>query len=236
MSEYMEKFNVSRLIGAPPGYVGYEEGGQLSEAVRKKPFSVVLLDEIEKAHPDVFNVLLQVFDDGKLTDSLGHKIDFRNTIIIMTSNIGAREITKGGGLGFAKTDEKQSFEDMKKFVMSEVKKFFRPEFVNRIDEIIVFHQLLEEHISAIIDIQINDIRKRLEAKNLDLELTPQAKDFIIKKGYDQIYGARPLKRALQKYIEDPLSLDLLEGLFDKAKKIMVDKSETEDKLVFKKSI
>jgi len=236
MSEYMEKFNVSRLIGAPPGYVGYEEGGQLTEAVRRKPFSVVLLDEIEKAHPDLFNVLLQLFDEGRLTDSLGHKVDFKNTIIIMTSNIGAREISKGGGIGFAKTDKKQSFEDMKKLVMSEVKKAFRPEFINRIDEIIVFHQLDENHISQIIDLQIEEIRKRLEERNLDIELTVAAKEFLIKKGYDTTYGARPLKRAIQKYIEDPLALDLLEGIFDDAKKIIADYLENEDKLVFKKSI
>ncbi|HPN30831.1 MAG TPA: ATP-dependent Clp protease ATP-binding subunit [bacterium] len=234
MSEYMEKFNVSRLIGAPPGYVGYEEGGQLTEAVRKKPFSVVLLDEIEKAHPDLFNVLLQVFDDGKLTDSLGHKVDFRNTIIIMTSNIGAREITKGGGMGFAKTNAEQSFEDMKKMVMSEVKKLFRPEFVNRVDEIIVFQQLTENDISKIVDLQMNEIKKRLEEKNLDIELDDGAKQFLIKRGYDQNYGARPLKRAIQKYIEDPLSMDLLEGIFDNAKKILVTKNAIEDNLSFSK--
>ncbi|HPP87220.1 MAG TPA: AAA family ATPase, partial [bacterium] len=180
--------------------------------------------------------LLQLFDEGRLTDSLGHKVDFKNTIIIMTSNIGAREISKGGGIGFAKTDKKQSFEDMKKLVMSEVKKAFRPEFINRIDEIIVFHQLDENHISQIIDLQIEEIRKRLEERNLDIELTVAAKEFLIKKGYDTTYGARPLKRAIQKYIEDPLALDLLEGIFDDAKKIIADYLENEDKLVFKKSI
>ena len=235
MSEYMEKFNISRLIGAPPGYVGYEEGGQLTEAVRKKPFSVVLLDEVEKAHPDIFNVLLQMFDDGALTDSLGHKIDFKNTIIIMTSNIGAREITKGGGIGFAKTDKQQSFEDMKKLVMSEVRKVFRPEFINRVDEIVVFHQLAEEHIGKIVDIQIAEIRKRLEEKNLDIELSESARKFLVEKGYDPAYGARPLKRALLRYVEDPLALDLLEGLFDNTRKIIAEKSELEDKLTFKKA-
>jgi ATP-dependent Clp protease ATP-binding subunit ClpC len=211
MSEYMEKFNVSRLIGAPPGYVGYEEGGQLTEAVRRKPFSIVLLDEIEKAHHDLFNILLQLFDEGQLTDSLGHKVDFRNTIIIMTSNIGAKKITKsGGGLGFAKMDEEQSFEDMKKVVMSEVKKLFKPEFVNRIDETIVFHQLNE--------------------------LMESAREFLVKEGFDPDYGARPLKRAIQRYIEDPLALELLEGVFKTTKKIGVEKADEEKKLVFKKLI
>lgn len=206
MSEYMEKFAVSRLIGAPPGYVGYEEGGKLTEAVRRKPYSVVVLDEIEKAHPDVYNILLQVMDDGILTDSLGHKVSFKNTILIMTSNIGARLISKGKTLGFVPQEDKErDYKEMKDTVMDEVKRVFNPEFINRIDEIIVFRPLTEDDMYKILDINFKKVEDKLRDRNIKLVLTDKAKDFIIKKGFDPNYGARPLLRTIQKYIEDPLS-------------------------------
>jgi len=213
MSEYMEKFSVSRLIGAPPGYVGYEEGGELTERVRRRPYSVILFDEIEKADPDVFNILLQIMDDGRLTDSQGHIVDFRNTIIIMTSNIGGMEIvTSRKNLGFVESDSyEREFSDMKNKVLEEVKKVFKPEFINRVDEIIVFHKLTKEHIEQIIDILLKDIRARLSERHITLTLSPEAKDFLVSIGYDAVYGARPLKRAIQRYIEDPLSEELLKG-------------------------
>ncbi|WP_448376623.1 ATP-dependent Clp protease ATP-binding subunit [Fervidobacterium sp.] len=213
MSEYMEKFSVSRLIGAPPGYVGYEEGGELTERVRRRPYSVILFDEIEKADPDVFNILLQIMDDGRLTDSQGHIVDFRNTIIIMTSNIGGMEIvTSRKNLGFVENDSyEREFSDMKNKVLEEVKKVFKPEFINRVDEIIVFHKLTKEHIEQIIDILLKDIRARLSERHIILTLSPEAKDFLVSVGYDAVYGARPLKRAIQRYIEDPLSEELLKG-------------------------
>lgn len=206
MSEYMEKFAVSRLIGAPPGYVGYEEGGKLTEAVRRKPYSVVVLDEIEKAHPDVYNILLQVMDDGILTDSLGHKVSFKNTILIMTSNIGARLISKGKTLGFVPQEDKErDYKEMKDTVMDEVKRVFNPEFINRIDEIIVFRPLTEDDMYKILDINFKKVEGKLKDRSIKLILTDKAKDFIIKKGFDPNYGARPLLRTIQKYIEDPLS-------------------------------
>ncbi|MCD6462815.1 MAG: ATP-dependent Clp protease ATP-binding subunit [Thermotogae bacterium] len=215
MSEYMERFSVSRLIGAPPGYVGYEEGGTLTEQVRRRPFSVILFDEIEKAHPDVFNLLLQIMDDGRLTDSQGRVVDFRNTIIIMTSNLGGELINKSKrSLGFVETeDEESDYEAMKETVMSEVKKTFRPEFLNRIDEIVVFHALTRKHVEEIIDIVLKDVRKRLEAKGMALKLTKSAKNFLVEKGYSPVYGARPLKRAIQTYLEDPLAEAILRGEF-----------------------
>jgi ATP-dependent Clp protease ATP-binding subunit ClpC len=213
MSEYMEKFAVSRLIGAPPGYVGYEEGGQLTEKVRRKPYSVVLLDEIEKAHPDVFNILLQLMDDGSLTDSFGRRVDFKNTVLIMTSNIGTRQIRDGKTVGFDGQSVDMSFEGMKKKIMDELKKLFNPELLNRIDEIVIFHQLERTHIKQIIDILVHDIAKRLADKGISFILTDEAKEFLVDKGYDPSYGARPLKRALQRYLEDPLAEEILRGQY-----------------------
>ncbi len=213
MSEYMEKFSVSRLVGAPPGYVGYEEGGQLTEKVRRKPYSIVLLDEIEKAHPDVFNILLQVFDDGILTDGLGRKVDFKNTIIIMTSNVGTRDIKQGGKIGFNISSETTDFENMKNTIDESVKRLFNPEFINRVDDMIIFHKLTKESIYKIIDIQLSDMIKRLSANHQELVLTDKAKTFLVDKGFDEKYGARPLKRALQKYIEDELADSIIRGLF-----------------------
>ena len=232
MSEYMEKFNVSRLVGAPPGYVGYEEGGQLTEKVRRKPYSVVLLDEIEKAHPDVFNILLQIFDSGQLTDSLGHKVDFKNTVIIMTSNIGAREITGGKTLGFLTTQEaEQSYKDMKKKVLDEMKKVFRPEFLNRIDEAIVFHPLSKEDVRSIVDLMLEKVTQRLTEQELTLEVTDKAKDFLVEKGFDPQFGARPLRRAIQKYLEDPLAQEILAKKIKPQAKITADFQD--GKIVFK---
>ncbi|MEM1096326.1 MAG: ATP-dependent Clp protease ATP-binding subunit [Bacteroidota bacterium] len=210
MSEYMEKFSVSRLVGAPPGYVGYEEGGQLTEKVRRKPYSVVLLDEIEKAHPDVFNILLQVLDDGILTDGLGRRVDFRNTIIIMTSNIGARDIKNlGKGLGFSQGDVTFNYQNMKSTVEDALKRVFNPEFLNRIDDVIVFHPLEKAHIHKIIDIMAVELFKRTEGLGIDVTLEQSAKDFLVEKGYDPKFGARPLRRAIQKYVEDPMAEEIL---------------------------
>ncbi len=213
MSEYMEKFSVSRLVGAPPGYVGYEEGGQLTEKVRRKPYSVVLLDEIEKAHPDVFNILLQILDDGILTDGLGRRVDFRNTIIIMTSNIGVRDIKDfGAGIGFATKAKKESMDDlMKSTIQSALKKTFSPEFLNRLDDVIVFNSLSRDHIHQIIDITLDRLFSRIKALGYEIELTTKAKDFLAEKGYDPQYGARPLNRAIQKYLEDAVAEEILKG-------------------------
>ncbi len=213
MSEYMEKFSVSRLVGAPPGYVGYEEGGQLTEKVRRKPYSVVLLDEIEKAHPDVFNILLQVLDDGILTDSLGRKVDFKNTILIMTSNIGTRDLKRSGGIGFGTQSAGDEYGAMKSTIEEALKRVFNPEFLNRVDDAIVFHPLDKSHIKEIVQIQIRDLSRRLEAQGLTLELTAEASEFLAEKGYDPAYGARPLRRAIQKYLEDPIAEELLKGVF-----------------------
>jgi ATP-dependent Clp protease ATP-binding subunit ClpC len=213
MSEYMEKFAVSRLIGAPPGYVGYEEGGQLTEKVRRKPYSVVLLDEIEKAHPEVFNILLQLFDDGALTDSFGRRVDFKNTIVIMTSNVGTRQLREQKTVGFDGADFDGSYDGMRHKIMDELKKLFNPELLNRIDETVIFHSLEREHIKAIIDILVVDIAKRLAEKGISFKLTNEAKDFLVDKGFDPAYGARPLKRALQKYLEDPLAEEILRGQY-----------------------
>ena len=209
MSEYMEKFNVSRLVGAPPGYVGYEEGGQLTERVRRRPYSVVLLDEIEKAHPDVFNILLQMLEDGRLTDSFGRKVDFRNTVLIMTSNIGAEQIKKQGSLGFAPVSEEVSFEKMKLWLLDEVKRVFKPEFLNRIDEVVVFHPLTRENLTKIVDMELRNITDRLREQGVTIELDASAKEFLLEKGFDPIYGARPLRRVIQRFLEDPLSEELI---------------------------
>ncbi len=233
MSEYMEKFAVSRLIGAPPGYVGYEEGGQLTEKVRRHPYSVVLLDEIEKAHPDVFNILLQLLDDGSLTDSFGRKVDFRNTVIIMTSNAGTRDIRSGKTLGFAGTAQENDYEMMKQAVMTEMRRIFNPELINRIDETIIFHPLLMEHILQIIEIQLAEMAQRLAERGLSLHVTDDAKRFIAEKGYDPIYGARHLKRSLQKHLDDPLAEEILAGQFAGDCHIEVDLAPERDKLVFR---
>lgn len=214
MSEYMEKFSVSRLVGPPPGYVGYEEGGQLTEKIRRKPYSVVLLDEIEKAHPDVFNILLQVLDDGILTDSLGRKVSFKNVVVIMTSNIGARDMSKSSAFGFsAKNDAEDEHTRMKSKVEEATKKLFNPEFLNRIDEVIVFRSLSKEDVLRIIDVSMTEVDKKLKERNIVVTLTKQAKEFIAEKGFDPVYGARPLRRAIQKYLEDPVAEQLLKGVF-----------------------
>jgi ATP-dependent Clp protease ATP-binding subunit ClpC len=213
MSEYMEKFNVSRLIGAPPGYVGYEEGGQLTEKVRRRPYSVVLLDEIEKAHPDVFNLLLQILEEGRLTDSFGRRIDFRNTILIMTSNVGAEIIRKRGSLGFKAISEDIGYEEMKNLLFEEVKKSFKPEFLNRLDETIVFRPLGKEDLEKIVDIEISYINSRLREQGVEVSLTQEARDFFVEKGFDPVFGARPLKRIIQRFLEDPLAEDIIKGEF-----------------------
>ena len=231
MSEYMEKHSVSRLVGSPPGYVGYDEGGQLTKAVRQRPYSVVLFDEIEKAHPDVFNILLQILEEGRLTDSQGRVVDFRNTVIIMTSNVGAREITATTPLGFtSNANGGMDDKEMKQRVMAEVKKTFRPEFLNRIDEIIVFKSLTEDEIVKIVDLMVSDLRERLIEQNMTINLTPAASRFVAKEGTDLSYGARPLRRAIQRLIEDPLSEQLLEGRWTSGSVIDVDVED--GKLVF----
>jgi len=230
MSEYMEKFNVSRLIGAPPGYVGYEEGGQLTERVRRRPYAVILLDEIEKAHPDVFNLLLQVFEEGRLTDSFGRKVDFRNTIIIMTSNVGADLIRKTGSLGFKAQKDEVTYEDMKVRLLEEVKRTFKPEFLNRIDDIIVFRQLIKEDLQRIVDIEVGFVATRLKEHNITLEVNQEAKDFLIEKGFDPVFGARPLNRTIQRYLEDPLASDIISKKFKEG--ITVKVSRKNEELIF----
>jgi ATP-dependent Clp protease ATP-binding subunit ClpC len=224
MSEYMEKFSISRLIGAPPGYVGYEEGGQLTEKVRRKPYSVILLDEIEKAHPDVYNILLQVLDDGQLTDGLGRKVDFKNTLIIMTSNIGVRQLKDfGQGLGFATSSRQEnSEENTKAIIQGALKKTFSPEFLNRIDDVVIFNSLEKEHIFQIIDINLKHLFKRMNNLEYDLSMTEEAKNFVAEKGYDPQFGARPLNRAIQKYIEDPLAEFILNENPEKGAKLLAD--------------
>ncbi len=232
MSEYMEKFSVSRLVGAPPGYVGYEEGGQLTEKVRRRPYSIILLDEIEKAHPEVFNILLQVFDDGILTDGLGRRVDFKNTIIIMTSNVGTRELKFGSKLGFVEPSNEDEYQSIKSSIEEAIKRLFNPEFINRIDDFIIFRKLFKEHIYQIIDIQLEDVRRRLKDQSLTLELTQKAKDFLVEKGFDEKFGARPLKRALQQYVEDELAEILLVGGVKSGTQIIGDFDEEKKKLSF----
>jgi ATP-dependent Clp protease ATP-binding subunit ClpC len=234
MSEYMEKFSVSRLIGAPPGYVGYEESGVLTKAVRRRPYSVVLLDEIEKAHPDVFNILLQVLDEGRLTDNYGRTIDFRNTVVIMTSNVGAQDIHSGSGLGFHAADGRMDYDRIKEQVGEEVETTFQPEFLNRLDDIIVFHPLSEEQIGEIVHIMLRDVKERLAEEELSIRLTDDAIDFLVREGYDQKFGARPLKRTIQRYIEDPLSEKILMAEFTGGEEILVDLAEDgSDSLAFR---
>jgi ATP-dependent Clp protease ATP-binding subunit ClpC len=232
MSEYMEKHTVSRLVGAPPGYVGYEEGGQLTEKIRRRPYAVVLLDEVEKAHPDVFNMLLQIMEEGRLTDSFGRKVDFKNCIIIMTSNIGADMIKGGSGFGFGKREEVQDYENMKMALMGQIEKFFRPEFINRLDDTIVFRPLTKEDLYGIIDNELEKVSERLRLRGLDMTLDEQAKDFLIEKGYNPDFGARPLRRAISSHIEDPLAEALLSGEYDQGVMINVTHKEGQDNLFF----
>jgi ATP-dependent Clp protease ATP-binding subunit ClpC len=224
MSEYMEKFSISRLVGAPPGYVGYEEGGQLTEKVRRKPYSIILLDEIEKAHPDVFNLLLQVLDDGQLTDGLGRKVDFKNTILIMTSNIGARQLADfGTGVGFGtKSQSEQKEENSKVVIQNALRKAFAPEFLNRMDDMIMFKSLDRTSIHSIIDLELNNLFKRINDLGYSISVTEKAKDFIVDKGYDEKFGARPLKRAIQKYIEDPLAEEIIKSNLQEGDTISLD--------------
>jgi len=238
MSEYMEKHNVSRLIGAPPGYVGFEEGGQLTEKIRRRPYAVVLLDEIEKAHPDCFNMLLQVMEEGRLTDSFGRNIDFRNTILIMTTNAGAEAIKNEASFGFQKPDDDASYESMKDRVQEQIEKVFRPEFLNRVDDVIVFRHLTTDNLSQVIEMEMEKVRERLGERGLKLVLTEEAKKFIIKKGSNLDFGARPLRRALENYVEDPLSEELLKGEFQGIDTITVEVKEVGGKkqLVFETSI
>ena len=226
MSEYMEKHSVSRLVGSPPGYIGYDEGGQLTEAVRRKPYSVLLLDEIEKAHPDVFNILLQILEDGRLTDAQGRTVDFRNAIVIMTSNIGANEIAKNTGVGFTVSDETGlSYDDMRTRIMSELKKVFRPEFLNRIDEVIVFHKLAKTEIREIVELLLKRVRESLAERELSLNLSDDAADLLVEKGWDPSMGARPLRRAIQRYIEDPLADEVLAHNAEPGSTVEVEKAD-----------
>jgi ATP-dependent Clp protease ATP-binding subunit ClpC len=235
MSEYMEKFSISRLVGAPPGYVGYEEGGQLTEKVRRKPYSIILLDEIEKAHPDVFNILLQVLDDGHMTDGLGRKIDFKNTIIIMTSNIGVRQLQDfGTGVGFGtKAQLSQTDENSQKIIQNALKKAFSPEFLNRIDDMIVFNSLTREDIHEIIEIELKKLYGRIEELGYSIKVSKDAKDYIAEKGYDEKYGARPLNRAIQKYIEDPLAEEIINSTLKEGDTIAISFNKKKDEIAIK---
>jgi ATP-dependent Clp protease ATP-binding subunit ClpC len=230
MSEYMEKHTVSRLIGAPPGYIGYEEGGQLTEAVRRRPYKVILLDEVEKAHPDVFNILLQILEDGRLTDGHGRTVNFKNTVVIMTSNLGSEEFQRQS-LGFHR-ETKSERQRLRGAIDSALKQTFRPEFLNRIDEVIVFEPLTEEQIRQIVELLMNEVQKRLSERGITLELTEEAKAWLAKEGFDPNYGARPLKRAIQRYVESPLSMRILNGEFEEGNSILI--TANENKLQFSK--
>ena len=235
MSEYMEKHSVSKLVGSPPGYVGYDEGGQLTEMVRRKPYSVILLDEIEKAHPDVFNILLQIFEDGHLTDSQGKRVDFKNTVIIMTSNLGAREIQKNTPMGFKTIDtEDLSYEEIKEKVMSELKRVFRPEFLNRIDEVIVFHKLTEKQVFNIMDLMMSRLGQALELQGIMIDIKKSAKDLLLKKGYDPSMGARPMRRAIQNLVEDPISEKIIAGEVKSGQKVVVKSKDGKMQFEIKK--
>ncbi len=231
MSEYMEKFNVSRLVGSPPGYVGYEEGGQLTEAVRRRPYSVVLFDEIEKAHPDVWNMLLQILEEGKLTDSVGRVVNFRNTIILMTSNVGSDTIRKQSTLGFASASDEATYEKMRERILEEAKRTFRPEFLNRIDDVLVFRSLTKPDLVQILDLEVSKVMVRLRTRNIELKLDEVAKDFLVEKGYDPAYGARPMRRAVERFLEDPLAEEILRGILHDGEPIQV--TAEEGKLVFR---
>jgi ATP-dependent Clp protease ATP-binding subunit ClpC len=233
MSEYMERHNASRMIGSPPGYVGYEEGGQLTEQVRRKPYSVVLFDEIEKAHPDVMNMLLQILEEGKLTDNVGRVVNFRNTIILLTSNVGAETIRKQSSLGFSPISDESSYERMRDKIMEEAKRQFRPEFLNRLDDIIVFRSLTKPDLIQILDLEINKVMERLKGKKLVLTLDEKAKDFLVEKGYDPTYGARPMRRSVERFLEDPLAEEILKGSLHEGDPVQV--TVDENKLVFKQS-
>ena len=235
MSEYMEKFNVSKLVGAPPGYVGYEEGGQLTEKVRRRPYAVVLLDEIEKAHPDVFNILLQLLDEGRLTDSYGRKVSFKNTILIMTSNIGADLLKKTGAIGFKTQKEEETYQDMKERLLEEVKKTFKPEFLNRVDDVIVFRSLNREDLKLIVEIEVRGVQKRLKEQGIDVILDEEAKEFLIEKGFDKTFGARPLKRTIQRYLENPLAEEILAGSYRGGSRVEITRPEGAAELKFTQS-
>jgi ATP-dependent Clp protease ATP-binding subunit ClpB len=235
MSEYMEKHAVSRMIGAPPGYVGYDEGGQLTEHVRRKPYSVVLFDEIEKAHPDIFNAMLQILDDGRLTDGQGRTVDFRNTVIIMTSNVGSQVIEESNAIGFSVNQRtRHGQEDVRKRLLESLRQTFRPEFLNRVDDIIVFNTLSQEHLSVIINLQLDRVRTMLSERGVKLEVTAAAKEAIMHEGYDPAYGARPMRRAIQKLLQDPLALRLLAGDFLAGDTVVADVDDTGGKLTFAK--
>jgi ATP-dependent Clp protease ATP-binding subunit ClpA len=228
MSEYMEKFSVSRLVGAPPGYVGYEEGGQLTEAVRRRPYQVILLDEIEKAHPDVFNVLLQVLDDGRLTDGQGRTVDFKNSVVIMTSNVGSTVIQSYAG----RAEDAEAYEAMKRQVTESLRQQFRPEFLNRVDEVIVFHALTDADLTAIVELLLADLQRRLATQDLVLELTPAARALIAREGHDPSFGARPLKRTIQRLVENPFARALVEGRFKPGDRIVADADPVGTTLIF----
>ncbi len=232
MSEYREQHTVSRLFGAPPGYVGYEEGGQLTEAIRRRPYRVILFDEIEKAHPEVWNSLLQILDDGRLTDGQGRQVDFRNTVLVMTSNLGTEYINKAGTLGFIGSEQDNEDRESKLKIDKALKSTFRPEFLNRIDEIIMFSKLSIEDMEKIVDLQMNEIRQRVNENGLEIELDPEAKKWLAKIGYDPAFGARPLRRALQKYIESPISIQWLSGTLKKGDHIKIVKKESAEELDF----
>jgi ATP-dependent Clp protease ATP-binding subunit ClpC len=226
----MEKFTVSRLAGSPPGYVGYEEGGQLTEQVRRKPYSVVLFDEIEKAHPDVMNMLLQILEEGKLTDNVGRVVDFRNTIVLLTSNVGSESIRKQSAIGFTSASDEASYEKMKEKILDEAKKVFRPEFLNRLDDVIVFRSLVKTDLIEILGLELAKVMQRLKGRNILLNLDQKAKDFLVEKGFDPIYGARPMRRAVARFLEDPLAEEILRGKFHDKSPIMV--TVEQDKLAF----
>jgi len=234
MSEYMERHNASRMVGSPPGYVGYEEGGQLTEQVRRRPYSVVLFDEIEKAHPDVMNMLLQILEEGKLTDNVGRVVSFRNTIILMTSNVGAELIKKNSTLGFTPIKDETSYEHMRDKIMEEAKRLFRPEFLNRLDDVIVFRSLTKPDLVKILDLEVAKVMERLKHKKLQLVLDEKAKDFLVEKGYDPTYGARPMRRGVERFLEDPLAEEILKGNLHEGDPVQVTVGESQ-KLMFTQS-